>query len=237
MLGNAAYVLQSLYNRALQFGQENSRAAELAERYFLRAKALDPNLDRENILPQIDMEAIRRGWQAMEEAQRDSHGRYEEAVGEMRRLSVDAFPELPEAIAGVLRARSCTVPQPWNGGPASNVIGGQFFGTGERGWAVLCSVDNRTELLVFRNDRDTNPETLSTSDDRDRLQSVGGDRIGYSRGIRAVDRDYIMRNYRAFGGPEPPPIDHQGIDDAFVGKASVILYNHQGQWLRLQGAD
>jgi len=46
-----------------------------------------------------------------------------------------------------------------------------------------------------------------------------------------------MRHYRAYGGPEPPPIEHQGIDDAFLGKASITWYFHKGKWLRLQGAD
>ena len=38
-------------------------------------------------------------------------------------------------------------------------------------------------------------------------------------------------------GPEPPPIDHQGINYAFIEKASVVLYWYEGQWLCLQGAD
>ena len=46
-----------------------------------------------------------------------------------------------------------------------------------------------------------------------------------------------MRHYRAYGGPEPPPIDHHGIDDAFLEKASVTWQDfHQGKWLQLQGA-
>ena len=44
VLGNAAYMFQSQYNRTFQMGAPNPRAAELAERYFLRAKALDPKL-------------------------------------------------------------------------------------------------------------------------------------------------------------------------------------------------
>jgi hypothetical protein len=45
-----------------------------------------------------------------------------------------------------------------------------------------------------------------------------------------------MSHYRTYGDPEPPPIDHQGIDDAFLAKASVTYY-HEGKWLRLQEAD
>jgi hypothetical protein len=150
---------------------------------------------------------------------------------------VEAFPELPPAVAGVLRARNCGAPQPSAGGNPRNVIRGEFFARGEAGWAVLCSVNNSTALLAFRNDRDTNPDTVNTSEDSEYLQGLDGNQIGYSRELTAVGRDFIMRHYRAYGGPEPPPIDHQGIDDAFLEKASITWYFHNGKWLRLQGAD
>ena len=237
VLGNAAYMLQSQYNQTVQRGAPNPRAAELAERYFLRAKALAPNLDRQAILPQLDPQAIARARQIELQAQRDWQERAEEAIGKIRRLPVEAFPELPPAVAGVLRARNCGAPQPSAGGNPRNVIRGEFFARGEAGWAVLCSVNNSTALLAFRNDRDTNPDTVNTSEDSEYLQGLDGNQIGYSRELTAVGRDFIMRHYRAYGGPEPPPIDHQGIDDAFLEKASITWYFHNGKWLRLQGAD
>jgi hypothetical protein len=237
VLGNAAYMFQSQYNRAFQMGVPNSRAAELAERYFLRAKALDPKLSRQAILPQLDPQGIASARQAELRGQRDWEARAGEATGKIRRLPVEAFPELPSAVAGVLRNRNCRAPQPSAGGAPRNVIRGQFFAKGEAGWAVLCSANNSTTLLAFRNDRDTNPDTVITSDDRNYLQGLDGDNIGYSHEITAAGRDFIMRHYRAYGGPEPPPIDHQGIDDAFLEKASITWYFHNGKWLRLQGAD
>ena len=65
---------------------------------------------------------------------------------------------------------------------------GEFFAKGKAGWAVLCSVNNSTALLVFRNDRDTNPDTVVTSDDRNYLQGLDGHNIGYSREITAAGR-------------------------------------------------
>lgn len=237
ILGNAAHMLQSQYNAGLQTGRPNGRAAELAERYFLRAQALDPKLDRRAILPQIDLGAVTRAWQAAAEAQQAGQARAERAAGQIRRLPVEAFPQLPEGVARVLRARRCRVPQPWPEGAARNVIRGEFFAKGEAGWAVLCSDGNWTALLAFRNDGDTNPVTVHTSEDRNYVQALEGDRAGYSREITAVGRDFILRHYRAYGGPEPPPIEHQGIDDAFLEKASVTWYWFRGKWLRLQGAD
>ena len=237
VLGNAAYMFHSQYNGALQMGTPNSRAAELAERYFLRAQALAPNLDRNAILPQIDMQAVKRKWQVELQAQRDWQARSAETIGGIRRLPVEAFPKLPAAVAGVLRARNCTVPQPSPEGAPRNVIRGEFFAKGEDGWAVFCSVNNRTALLAFRNDRDTNPDTVTTSEDLSYMQGPDGKEPGYAREITAAGRDFIMRHYRAYGGPAPPPIDHHGIDDALLEKASVTWYFYRGKWLRLQGAD
>jgi hypothetical protein len=227
VLGNAAYMFQSQYNQTLQRGAPNPRAAELAERYFLRAKALDPNLDRQAILPQLDPQGIARALQVERQAQRDWQARAEEAIGKIRRLPVEAFPELPPAVAGVLRARNYRAPQPSAGGAPRNVIRGEFFAKGENGWAVLCSVNNSTALLAFRNDRDTNPDTVTTGADRRYLQGLTGDNIGYSREITAAGRDFIVGHYRAYSGPEPPPIDHHGIDDAFLEKASITWYFHK----------
>jgi hypothetical protein len=237
VLGNTANMFQSQYNQSRQRGAPNRRAAELAERYFLRAKALDPNLDRNAILPQIDMQEIARTWQAQENSQREWAARSAKAVGNIRRLPVEAFPDLPATIAGVLRARNCSVPQPEAGGPRRNVIRGEFFAKGEPGWAVLCSLNNSTTLLAFRSDRDRNPDTVATTEDLGYLQSLEGDQAVYARQIAPVNREFILDHYRAYGGPEPPPIDHHGIDDAFLEKASVTWYFHDGQWLQLQGAD
>jgi hypothetical protein len=240
VLGNAAHMLQSLHNRALQMGSPDPLAAGLAERYFLRAKALDPSLDRETILPQLDQQAIARTRQAERDAMqsaREWEERAEEALGRLRRLPGEAFPGLPAEVAGVLRARGCAVPQPSLDGSPRNVIRGEFFATGESGWAVLCSVGNSTSLLAFRNDRDTNPDAVTTNDDRNFVQFLEGGGVVYSREITVADRDFMMRHYRISGGPEPPPIDHHGIDDAFLEKASVTWYFYQGKWLRLPGAD
>jgi hypothetical protein len=117
------------------------------------------------------------------------------------------------------------------------VIRGEFFAKGDAGWAVLCSINNRTALLAFRSDRDTNPDTVTTTEDRGYVSGLDTGNFGYSREITAVGRDFILGHYRAYGGPKPPPLDHQGVDDAFLEKASVTWYFHEGKWLRLQGAD
>jgi hypothetical protein len=237
VLGNTAYELQSQYNLSLQMGRPNPRAATLAERYFVRALALNPTLDRKAILPQIDLRAIAGARQAAQESRREWAAKFEGAAAKIRRLPIDAFPDLPAVVAKVLRDKNCTVPQPAIGSGPQNVIRGEFLAKGETGWAVLCSVNQSTSLLVFRNHLDTNPQVLNTGQDSGYLQGLGNDEIGYSRAIGPVNRDYIISHYRAYGGPEPPPLDHHGIDDAFIEKASSIWYFHEGKWLQLAGAD
>jgi tetratricopeptide (TPR) repeat protein len=237
VISNAAYMLQSQYNLTVQRGVPDQRVAELAERYFLRAKAIDPKLDRQKILPSLDPQVSARARQVERQAQQDWEAHAKEAVGKIRRLPVEAFPELPATVAGVLRARHCRVPQPSPGNPPRNVIRGEFFAKGVSGWAVLCSVNNRTTLLAFRNEHDTNPDSVATGEDQTYVQDLGGGQIGYLHEITAVGRDFIMGHFRAYGGPEPPAIDHLGIDDSFHEKASVTWYQHNGKWLKLTGAD
>jgi hypothetical protein len=61
----------------------------------------------------------------------------------------------------------------------------------------------------------------------------------YARGIRGVGESFIMEHIRAYGEPgvKYPPIDHQGVEDPILDKASIIHYFYQGKWLELLGAD
>ncbi len=233
VLGNAAYFLQLYYNQTVLTRAPDRRLAELAERYFARAQTIIPSLDRQKILPRVDPGPSPTERAAAEAKQQ---ALFTEAERKILRLPVDAFPQLPATVAKVLESRKCMVPQPDDTG-ARNVIRGEFIARGEMGWALLCSVNESSTLLVFRNDTDEAPQALATSEDRNYLQGLGGDKIGFSHEITAVGHAFILRHYRAYGGPQPPPIDHHGIDDAFLGKASTTWYFHAGRWLQLQGAD
>jgi len=161
----------------------------------------------------------------------------ESADRQVVRLSPAAFPELPKNLIAELQRRGCSIPQPPMMDGRQNVIKGQFAKPGQTDWAVLCSVGRVSSILVFWNASAINPSRLAETKDIDRLQGGGGDRMVYSRLITPVGRAYIVEHYRAFGGLQPSPIDHQGINDSFVGKASVVDYLYRGKWLELQGAD
>jgi hypothetical protein len=237
ILGNAAYMLQCQYNETLQRGSPNERAAMLAERYFLRARGLDPKIDRRAILPQIDMQQIASASKARAQEQQGWARRFEAASKRISRLRPEAFPDLPPAIAAVLRARNCTVPQPSGADSPRNVIHGEFFEPGQQSWAVLCSVNGWSTVLVFRTTQDSAADSLARMEDRVFLQSLDDRSVGYSREIQTVGCEFILRHDNGHPAPKPPRITHQGINDAFLEKASEIWYFDAGKWFKLPGAD
>ena len=125
--------------------------------------------------------------------------RFDEAAAAIRRLPIDSFPQLPEAVAGVLREKGCLVPQPEPEGPGVNVISGEFFAAGQAGWAVLCSTNGQSVILVFRDESGASPEELAPADDRGFLQGVGNG--AYLSPIRAKSPRSIGNTSSAITAP------------------------------------
>ena len=153
------------------------------------------------------------------------------------RLQPRHFVGVPELVKATLSQLGCRIPQPWgtNEKPC-NLIRGEFMETGRAQWAALCSRNRSSAIIVIDENGRVRAELASVSD-RDYLQGIGNGKIGYSRELAPVGADYILSHYQAYGGPKPPPIDHQGINDAFLEKASIVHYFHEGKWLQLTGAD
>ncbi len=219
VLSNTAYSLQSLYNEGLQRGETKSDMAKLAEDYFNRAKAMDPNMDRAAILPVIDLQAIARRREAEQRERERLELLRTESVREIRRLPLSAFPQLPAAVRGVLAVRGCSVPQPRSTGAPVSVISGDFYGNGAVGWAVLCSDGTSTALLVFRNGNDSNPEALAVSEDRQWTWFDTADRPYYAHQIDVSSRATMEERAQRYG-IEPARYNHGGIEDEIPEKGS-----------------
>ena len=160
------------------------------------------------------------------------------AARAIRRLSPDDFPQLPGAVGDALKERSCAVPQSFYPERPHNVVSGAFARAGQRDWAVLCSVDGRSSILIFWADGVTpTPAELAPADDATFLQGIGNDQIGYSRVIDRADTAWIREHAEAYDGPLPKRLDHDGINDAFVEKGSHVLYYEDGAWQGLAGSD
>jgi hypothetical protein len=154
------------------------------------------------------------------------------------RLPPDAFPEVPLPVRRTLDGMACRVPQTYIPGPPHNLISGRFLRTDELHWAALCSRNETTGLLLLAADGILVEEVAPFRSDAVHLQGIDIDGTpGFNWAIDAVGREYILEHHARYGGPESPPIDHDGINSAVVERASTVLYWHGGQWLELTGAD
>jgi hypothetical protein len=171
-------------------------------------------------------------------AQVNAQGKWQLADSATVRLSPTAFSQLPKTIMRHLRARGCTVPQAFSSTSPHNVIRGQFAKRGQFDWAVLCSRNRVSSILIFWNGSTRTVAEIAKTPDREYLQVIDSDgKIGFSRVIGVVGKHFILEHYKRYGGTKPPPIFHQGIENAFVEKASMVHYFYRRRWLELQGAD
>src|SRR5829696_2845490 len=137
------------------------------------------------------------------------------------RLAPAAFPDLAAPVRADLEQRGCTVPQTFaRRGTPQNVIRGRFLSSGPTDLAVLCSRARRSAILVYRGGAVPAVAELATLPDANFLQVVdGAGGIGFSRLLSVASPDHIRGHAARVGGLRAA-IDHDGIEDAFVEKAS-----------------
>ncbi len=151
------------------------------------------------------------------------------AEGKIERLVPDAFPQLPDDVRATLEHEGCRVPQAWGEDEPHNVVNGSFAVTGQTDWAVLCSVNGRSSILVFWGGAATCPSPLAASlPDRSFLQQTGVDGILFSRGIAAIT---LRERYWPIDESLPDGPTHDAITDAFYEKGATAYYCKDGTWL------
>ncbi|MEE9413070.1 MAG: hypothetical protein V3V22_08475 [Methylococcales bacterium] len=153
------------------------------------------------------------------------------------RVSPADYPDIPEIIADGLIRLGCEIGQSVDRHVPHNVIEGEFRKTGTKDIAVLCANKLMSSIVVFWGGSSVDYDILAVNKNNQGLTKWKGRDLGYVRLLSAVGKKQIMSFYEGFGGPKPPLIDHQGIDDYISGKASRIYYYHEGKWLILQGMD
>ena len=153
------------------------------------------------------------------------------------RLSPDQLPGLPPDVTADLDREGCTIPQSWYSDVPANFVYGRFTDAGQMDVAVLCSVDRVSSIRVYRGGSTTDVAIVNPTPDRSHLQDVGGGEIGFSREIHVARPAFIREQHAVHGGPALPRIEHDGIHDVFVEKASIIHYWHDRKWLELRGTD
>ncbi len=153
-----------------------------------------------------------------------------------KRLSPAAFTSLSLAVRNDLERRGCTIPQSFAAKRPGNIVRGRFTSATETDWAVLCSVERVSSILVFRGGSVSSVAELARYADSTFLQVVGANgAIGYSRALGVANAKYIREHNR--NDPNLPRLNHDGINDIFVEKGSSVWYWYGGRWLELSGAD
>lgn len=154
----------------------------------------------------------------------------------IRRLAPSTFRQLGTNVRRDLERRGCLVPQVWDRKVPHNVIQGAFTSAHASEWAVLCSVREHSQILIYQIDPAGAAQvvdSLKRSSDAAWVQSVGEGRWGYSRFIQALPRQQI-RAWRVDidRNKIPQPIDHDAIEDVFLEKAGQAFYFARGRWYR-----
>jgi len=152
------------------------------------------------------------------------------------RLAPEKIGALPLGVRRELARLGCTVPQVWAVDKPGNFVTGRFSSSSREDIAVLCSRNRISSILVFGQAEKPIAE-LAEAPDKNYLQDVGNGRIGFSRLLEVAPPERIRRYDASYGGPELPPLDHDGVEESFLEKASIVWYWHAGSWLQLTGAD
>jgi|GEM_PF-3801078 len=158
-------------------------------------------------------------------------------------ISPDSFPELPKPVRDSLVSRRCQIPLP--GAARASVITGAFTAKGAVEWAVLCSVRDTSQILILNARNGAVVHSLNRSGDSGWIQSNGNHTWLFSRVIAVVamsqlnivPADTTSEDAVYYGAFLPKPIDHDGIDEAFLDKASTTFYFAQRHWFNVGSSD
>ncbi len=143
------------------------------------------------------------------------------------------FSGVPAWAIAELNARGCRVPQAHHfKKERHNVIRGEFVAKGRVDWAVLCSKNGKSSIVLLSTSKARCTQELAAADDSVYLQQVAPNQQAYSRLIRVAPNSEIAPHVKQIGG-----FDHEGIVDEFAEKASTTFYCRDGKWAELQSGD
>jgi hypothetical protein len=158
------------------------------------------------------------------------------AAERITRLAPTAFGDLPRDAAAALEAGGCTVPQAWGENEPHNVVVGSFGAPGQTDWAVLCSREGNSSVVVIWGGPVTCPSPIASPlADRSFLQNTGLDGILFSRGISGIRLD--PRYWSSPQGPSADSLNHAAISDAFYEKGATAYYCEGGIWIEYTTGD
>ncbi len=148
----------------------------------------------------------------------------------IRRLPINAFPDLPDAVVEQLKKRECLIPQSYEAHHPENVVHASLERAGSSDWAVLCSADGEVALMVFFGSAPSKPAVVVTAPEKQRLQRHDGSGVlGFDWAIDAASPDAV---HQAQSGLErkPPRVDHDALQDIVLDQKTVYRFFSKGSW-------
>lgn len=165
---------------------------------------------------------------------------WEEANTKIIRINANSFSKLPIQIIKYLNSNGYLIPQAnMKKEFIHNVISGEFISKNKKDWAVLASKDYNSRILVFIEGKVTenNIVELDLHEDKAYLQTIGDNKIGYSRYISVVDNTKLRKYYKSKNEKNKIAFSHQGFESSYYGKGSIIYLFKEGKWISFQGTD
>ncbi|MGA3100325.1 MAG: hypothetical protein ABSD61_00550 [Terracidiphilus sp.] len=155
----------------------------------------------------------------------------------IRHLPVSSFPELPAAIQGQLNLRGCLIPQTYEAHRPENVVHASLERPGSSDWAVLCSARGTVSLLVFFGSGSSQPTTLSSAPETERLQTHDPSGVlGFSWGIDPASPQQVHEGQLGMRHPSPR-LDHDALADTLVDRHTVYHFYLKSAWIVLEMQD
>src|SRR5579862_286130 len=148
----------------------------------------------------------------------------------IRRLPVNAFPDLPDAVVAQLEKRQCLIPQSYEAHHPENVVHASLERAGSSDWAVLCSTNGEVSLMVFFGSAQSRPAILLTVAEKQRLQQHDSSGVlGFNWAIDPASPDAV---HEAQSGLErkPPRVDHDALEDILIDQKTVYRFFSKGTW-------
>lgn len=136
------------------------------------------------------------------------------------RLLPAEIPALPSGVAEQLVEMGCTIPQTWSGWreTPNNFMSGDLSRSGSSDWAVLCSRDGASRIVVVWGGPSPCASEFAERSEGAFLVQMDGE-PAFARAISP-------------GGPE-----RNAILDVFEGKGGVVHYCRAGVWTDSRASD
>jgi len=165
---------------------------------------------------------------------------WEKANAKIIRINANRFSKLPIQIIKYLNNNGYLIPQAnMKRESIHNVISGEFISENKKDWAVLASKDYNSRILVFIEGKITENKIveLALHEDEGYLQTIGDNKIGYSRCLSVVDNTKLRKYYKLKDEKSKIVFSHQGFESSYYGKGSIVYFFKKGKWISFQGAD